>query len=454
MKKLFMLLVAMAMVTMSFAQLNETPVMSVQNPNLQTRSDWYGFTSNSSSAFVFDAEAEYLLRVPDGDVPVGTTITKVLFEHLTSENFGSSWTDAPFGAEEYTIRFYTGTNYVPTTYIGSDQQEHTYDSLNPGTIAYSMVYAPTETGLQEVTLTTPFTVPSGDWCVSIYCAEKSAGGLCPTNDVCATQSYAYMDDATGWWHYQFGNNGNYSHKPWLLAVYFDDGTPYRPHSDIEVQFYSPDDEATYPDETDWVMVDENTDSLYFYGGFFNMGVDTSYGFYNLSLYIDRETPYYFYDGESMWGETPEGINVGYGTRFTITLGGAEDLSEIDVVLGQPFELCYRIDYVSEAAYNGYDPNLDNNVACAWYQPNDPHEGISENINTLNVTPNPASTYIRVENAAGSQISIYNIAGQEVMSIASAEANETINVSSLPAGLYIVRVANGNEVSTAKVSIVR
>ena len=37
---------------------------------------------DSSSAFIFDAEAEYLLRVPAGDVPAGTSITKVVFEHL------------------------------------------------------------------------------------------------------------------------------------------------------------------------------------------------------------------------------------------------------------------------------------------------------------------------------------------------------------------------------------
>ena len=80
--------------------------------------------------------------------------------------------------------------------------------------------------------------------------------------------------------------------------------------------------------------------------------------------------------------------------------------------------------------------------------------MKKNNNTLNVTPNPASTTLTVENAAGAQIFAYNIAGQEVMSLTSSKANETLNVSNLNAGLYIVRVVNGNEVSTAKVSIVR
>ena len=75
-------------------------------------------------------------------------------------------------------------------------------------------------------------------------------------------------------------------------------------------------------------------------------------------------------------------------------------------------------------------------------------------NTVNVFPNPASTAITVENVAGAQISVFNIAGQEVLSVEAANANETLNVSALPEGMYIVRVVNGTEVGTSKVSIVR
>ena len=447
---------AMAFVSMSFAQLIETPVTNVQNPNMD-RSDWYGFTSNSSSAFIFDAEAEYLLRIPAGAIPAGTQLTKVLFEHLTSESFGASYTDDPFGAEQYTIKIYTGTTYVPVTYIGSqDGQEHTYDSLNPGTLAYSMIYSPTETGLQTVELTTPFVVPAADFCVSIYCADKSAGGLCPTNDACADQSYAYMDDETGWWHYQFGAVGSstYYHKPWLLAVYYDDGQPYQPKSDLYAEMYNPNDGATYPNEVQWVEVDRYTDSLYFYGGFFNMGIDSSYGNYYLSLYIDGTTPLYIWEREPL-AEEYEGINPMYGSRIgPMGLVGIENWPDLNISIEEAFDLCINITYESAPEYNGVDPNLENNTYCVTYSKENPYVGVQENTNTLTVSPNPASTYINVENAAGSQISVYNIAGQEVMSVEAAEANETLNVSNLNAGLYIVRVVNGNEVSTAKVSIVR
>ena len=71
-----------------------------------------------------------------------------------------------------------------------------------------------------------------------------------------------------------------------------------------------------------------------------------------------------------------------------------------------------------------------------------------------VYPNPACNEIHIDNMAGAQISIFNIAGQEVMSIENASASATINVANLTEGLYIVRVVNGNEVATSKVNIVR
>ena len=455
MKKLFTFLMAMALVTMSFAQLNESRVVSVQNPGNMDRSEWYGFTSNSSSAYVFDAEAEYLLRIPAGELAAGTTITKVMFQHLTSENFGSNWTDDPFGCETYTIKIYTGTTYVPTTYTGSDGLEHTYDSLNPGTVAYSMQYSPTETGQQIVTLTTPFTVPAGDFCVSIYAPDQSAGGLCPTNDACETQSYAYMDEETGWWHYQFGNNGVYTNKPWYLAVYNEDGMPARHKCDWSVALHNPDDESSFPAEITWLKVDEYTDSLYLAFEMGNMGPDTAYGHLYFDCYTECNGERYDFITDDDWdlSETTNGYMLPNYGWWAVNYGGLFSFEDDfdDLNLSFPFQLCIHCDWVGNQS-NDYDPNLENNTYCITVS--DQPDGIQENTNTLTVSPNPASTTITVENAAGAQIFVYNIAGQEVMSVENAEANETLNVSNLNAGLYIVRVVNGNEVSTAKVSIVR
>ena len=96
----------------------------------------------------------------------------------------------------------------------------------------------------------------------------------------------------------------------------------------------------------------------------------------------------------------------------------------------PMTLCLNIEYTSTTEYNGVDPNTNNNTKCVEVIYDNK---IAENANNLNVYPNPACNEIHVDNVAGAQISIYNIAGQEVMSIENADANATINVSNLTEG---------------------
>lgn len=453
MKKLFTFFAAMALVSMSFAQLNETPVTNVQNPGNVDRSEWYGFTSNSSSAYIFAAEAEYLLRIPAGALTPGTLITKVMFQHLTSENF-SDYTGDPFGCETYTIKIYTGTSYETITYIGSDEQEHTYDSLNPGTLAYSMFYSPTETGQQIVTLGQAFTVPNGDFCVAIYAPDKSAGGLCPEDTACATQSYAYMDDADGWQHYQFGNGGVYTDKPWYLAVFNDDGQPIVHKCDWKVALHDPNDAQTFPDEITSMTVDSYVDSLYLAFEMGNMGPDTAYGHVYFDCYVECNgiTTTLIEDDDWDLSQTTNGYMLpGYGW-WSVDGGGLFDFANDFVELGLsfPFELCIHCDWVGNQS-NDYDPDTTNNTYCITV---DYDNGINEKTNDLMVYPNPACNEITIDNAAGAQVSIYNVAGQEVMSIENANASATINVANLTEGLYIVRVVNGNEVATSKVNIVR
>ena len=456
MKKLFTFFAAMAFVTMSFAQLNESVITNVQNPGNMTRDEWYGFTSNSLSAFIFDAEAEYLLRIPANDLQAGSTLTKVMFQHLTSESFGN-YTGDPFGCETYTIKIYTGTTLTPVTYIGSDEQEHTYDSLNPGTIAWSMQYSPTETGQQIVELTAPFTIPAADFCVSIYAADKSAGGLCPTDPACAQQSFAFMDEETGWWHYQFGNNNVYTDKPWYLAVYnHTDGIPVH-KCDWAVALHDPDDAQTFPDEITWLQVDQYTDSLYLAFEMGNMGPDTAYGHVYLDCYLEGNGQQLdvFTDDDWDLSQTTNGYMMANYGWWAVNYGGIMAMEDMETLgLTFPFQLCIHCDWVGEGV-SDRDPNLENNTYCITVSDEaDPTIGISENNSNLNVYPNPACNVINVNNAAGAQISIYNIAGQEVMAIEAANANESINVSNLSEGVYVVRVVNGTEVATSKVSIVR
>jgi len=73
---------------------------------------------------------------------------------------------------------------------------------------------------------------------------------------------------------------------------------------------------------------------------------------------------------------------------------------------------------------------------------------------VNVYPNPATTVINIANAEGAQISVFDINGRMISNVESASANQTIDASNFAKGMYIVRIANGNNVITKKVSVVR
>jgi hypothetical protein len=459
MKKLFTLVVAMALVSMSFAQgLLINTNTQVQLPENQ-RSDWYGFYATSGSVFVMAAESEYCLRIPEGEIPAGAQLERVRFYHTTSDHVTGN--NVPtFNNETYVIRIYTGTVY--------DAEN---SDITPGTLVYSQNYTVPDgddgLGINVCELATPFTMPAtGDVTVSIYAAEAAAVCLCPTDEDCADNNFALFGDRPddGYHHWVFGSEYDEnnqliaSHKPFLLTVYYNDGQAYQPKSDLYAEIYDPQDEQTYPDELDeddFIVVDQYTDSLYFYGGAFNTGVDPAIGYYTLSLYIDGETPFYFPDLENAAiNDEPDTLEMFYGWRWHFNLLDWDLDADVLAPFGWPNEdlhLCMHIGYESTAEYNGVDPNLNNNTFCATYHYDN---GIKESNNALNVYPNPACNEITIDNAAGAQVSIYNVAGQEVMSIENANASATINVANLTEGLYIVRVVNGNEVATSKVNIVR
>ena len=73
---------------------------------------------------------------------------------------------------------------------------------------------------------------------------------------------------------------------------------------------------------------------------------------------------------------------------------------------------------------------------------------------VNVYPNPATTVINIDNAEGAQVSVFDINGRMISNVESASANQTIDASNFAKGMYIVRIANGNNVITKKVSVVR
>ena len=73
---------------------------------------------------------------------------------------------------------------------------------------------------------------------------------------------------------------------------------------------------------------------------------------------------------------------------------------------------------------------------------------------VSIYPNPANTEIHIDNAEGATISVYNLMGQNVMTVENANKFNTVNVEALAAGTYVVKVVNNNEVKTQKINIVK
>ncbi|WP_313806322.1 T9SS type A sorting domain-containing protein [Flavobacterium sp.] len=75
-----------------------------------------------------------------------------------------------------------------------------------------------------------------------------------------------------------------------------------------------------------------------------------------------------------------------------------------------------------------------------------------NISGLNVYPNPANDFLHITTAANGvkNVAIYDVVGKEVLNTTT--ANETINVSSLNAGIYMVKITEEGKTATRKLVI--
>ena len=469
MKKLFTLLVAMVITTMVFGQINQRPIYQLDEPvTMDVRSDWVGW-GTSQYYTTYDPEDIYITRLNSFSTNLTGRITKVKFywrDTYADDNNVEQPADP-----EFDIKIYTGGNInwvSPVANVADidNAGRATNNAADMGTEVYTQHYVCSEAGWQEVTLTTPYTITGneGEIWIGIYCNGTTTGLI-------NCEATPGTDWGNAMLRYESASNGTVLTIPlyyynaartqittarYCLLAYVDDGQPYQPKSDWKTEIYDPEDNQQYPDEITWLQLDQYADSLYFYGGAFNMGMDASYGMYYLSLYAQVEggQPVNMGMDEEPIFDADSTYEQYYGMRMgPIALMGVDEFA--DFGLSYPFQLCFDVRYVSNSVYNGVDPNLANNHYCITVSDQeDPTIGITENTSALTVSPNPASTEINVENAAGAQISVYNVAGQKVISVENAEANETLNVSNLNAGLYIIRVVNGNEVSTAKVSIVR
>ena len=71
---------------------------------------------------------------------------------------------------------------------------------------------------------------------------------------------------------------------------------------------------------------------------------------------------------------------------------------------------------------------------------------------LTVYPNPASTHITIETSSQGQVSIINLQGQELMSQQITQPKTEIDISSLPSGVYLVKLVGEKGVQVGKLVI--
>lgn len=98
----------------------------------------------------------------------------------------------------------------------------------------------------------------------------------------------------------------------------------------------------------------------------------------------------------------------------------------------------------------------------WFNPWENGVSVEDIVfkNNIAVFPNPANTELKVQllqtNFEASTVELYDMQGRVVLSenVAASvmDAAYTLDVSEIPNGIYTVRVTNGDQVSTSKVSI--
>lgn len=67
-----------------------------------------------------------------------------------------------------------------------------------------------------------------------------------------------------------------------------------------------------------------------------------------------------------------------------------------------------------------------------------------------VYPNPATGLLTINNEVTTEISLYSIAGALIMRREAAEKNCQLDVSSLPRGVYVLRLKDDSGVKISKI----
>jgi len=137
------------------------------------------------------------------------------------------------------------------------------------------------------------------------------------------------------------------------------------------------------------------------------------------------------------GET---INFTAGTDYTHTYTAdmsstfVEEMSDLHVVVMVQ-------EYSTKEIYQSAESDIAAGIADA-YESN------------VSIYPNPATDNITITNAANSDITLYDIYGKLVLSVNNIDNDYLLNVSELSKGTYIMKIINGDNVTSKKIAVIK
>jgi hypothetical protein len=430
--KKFTILMLVALLTSSVLMAQNRQVIKLpadmQIANVE-KSGWIGNNSVAS----LDALApgyEYAIRVPAGDVPNGSEVTSVKF-------YSAPFAGLSVSSTQYNIKIYEGGSY--------DVMAGGAEITACGTEVYSQAYTASTDGLQEVELTTAYTVGASEFWIAIENASPTdnAGIWMGAQDDATNGQYVMMydDEGTDIWTavlYCVDEDCTATgYFPLTLSFYYDDGGAYQESSDMAVNGFLNEAETGLITEITLTA----TDSLTIRPLIANEGPDPATEMINMVITVD---------GTEVANEDLDPANFPGGsfgvTQFFFPIG-LMSAADMDAAQLESFDVCVTI------TYSGTDNNADNNTDCIPVT----RPLVSVNTNAavqVNMYPNPANNVLFVENAQNANISVYNMVGQVMLAKTANSNRVSMDLSKLSEGAYIVRIANGDEVTTQKLNIVR
>ncbi len=360
MKKFYMILAALLIGSVCFAQF--APRQAYKAGIQSTAADRSGYVGNLSFDQVIYPMSngnEFAIAPKQYNSSLSGNITKVKFYHHTQGAYTNT---------SYTIKIYNNIS------LGGDYAGYgLYDETSCGTAAYTQNYTATENGWQEVELTTPYTIPSGEFWVSIQ--VNGNGLLCLGGAASAVEGQYYMkspvqvsetQSVTFWSAPSLTQQGSSQETLYscCLAVFVDDGAAEEIHSDFQAKLLNliiEGQNASIAPAPDQYTIG-TTDDLVIYPFYQNNGpsVATS-GTLTATIklggstYGTPMTRTFTAEAPCAISSMPESFYQAEGYAVTITA------AEMDAMgVGNNFEVCYEVSYTGG---EGTDDVSANNSFC-------------------------------------------------------------------------------------------